>query len=82
MVHKIVCPSSKKQMSHPKDIAEAFAADYKKLYDSPETDNKVEMIRNRSGPLKFTKLDENDAKAMAEPIAESEIKEVIKNLKK
>lgn len=29
VVHKIVCPSSKKQMSHPKDISEAFAAYYK-----------------------------------------------------
>ncbi len=81
VVQRIVCPSSKKQMSHPKDIVETFAAYYKKLYDSPETENNVETIRNFLDPLKSTKLDENDAKAMAEPITENEIKEVIKNLK-
>lgn len=81
MLHKIVCPSSKKQMSHPKDRAETFAAYYKKLYDSPETDNTVEMIRNLLGPLKLTKRDENEAKATAQSITENEIKEVIKNLK-
>lgn len=81
VVHKIVCPSSKKQMSHPKDISEAFATYYKKLYDSSEEENKEEIIRNFLGPPKLTKLDENDAKLMAEPITENEIKEVIKNLK-
>lgn len=75
-----MCPSSKKQLSHPKDIAEAFAVYYKKLYDSPETENNAEIIRNFLSPLKLIKLDENDAKAMAEPITQNEIKEVIKNL--
>lgn len=39
------------------------------------------MIRNFLGPLKLTNLDENDCKAMAEPITENKIEEVIMNQK-
>lgn len=70
VVHKIVCPPLKKNKT----------AYCKKLYDSPGS-NKVQMIRNFLGPLKLTNLDEYDCKAMAEPITENKIKEVIMNLK-
>lgn len=48
---------------------------------TPGSNNKVQMIRNFLGPLKLTNLDENDSKAMAEPITDNKIKEVIMNLK-
>ena len=45
-------PSSKKLMSHVKDIAAAFSAYYEALYDSTEKSDKKEKIKNLQGKIK------------------------------
>lgn len=55
VVSKIVDPSSKKTVFHPKDIAEAFSTYYRALYDSPVIDEKVEKIRSLLGKIQKVK---------------------------
>lgn len=79
-VSKIMDPSSKKSMSHPKDIAAAFSAYYEALYDSTERSDKKEKIKNLLGKIKLPKLTENESRVMRDPITKEEIEEVIKML--
>uniref|UniRef100_A0A3P8TVH1 Reverse transcriptase domain-containing protein n=1 Tax=Amphiprion percula TaxID=161767 RepID=A0A3P8TVH1_AMPPE len=80
-VSKIMNPSSKKIVHHPKEIAEAFSTYYKTLYDSVETVDKTNQIKATLGKINLTKLSESASNAMKDPITKEEIGEVIKNLK-
>ena len=80
-VSKIMDPSSKKIMSHPKDIADAFSAYYEALYDSTEMSDKKERIKKILGKIKLPKLTEDESRMMRDPITKEEIEGVIKNLK-
>lgn len=70
-VHKVACPLSKKLLSHPKEIANAFSKYYKQLYDSP---NKADKIKQFFQQMNLTKLNDDEAKASVGTIAKEEIK--------
>lgn len=80
-ISKIMNPSSKKMASHPKEIAEAFSAYYKTLYESLEANDKIDLIKTLLAKINLTKPSESESKAMRDPITKEEIGEVIKNLK-
>uniref|UniRef100_A0A3P9KVM4 Reverse transcriptase domain-containing protein n=1 Tax=Oryzias latipes TaxID=8090 RepID=A0A3P9KVM4_ORYLA len=80
-VAKILNPSSKKVVSHPKDVAEAFSAYYEKLYDSPDIANREEKIKAFLEKIKMPKLTKTQAETLVEPITKIEIENTIKNLK-
>lgn len=78
VVPKIIHPFSKEE---PRDIAEAFGAYYKDLYDSSEQDHKQEQIRTLLSNLNLTKWSEEEGDGMTRTVTESEIEEAIKGLK-
>ena len=80
-IQKVTCPNSKKLVSHPKEIANAFSNYYEQLYDSTTSPNKSEKIKQLLQQINLTKLDQTESKAMIETITEEEIKNTIKKLK-
>lgn len=44
VVHKIKCPNTDQILTQPKDIAEAFANYYRKLYEKEDVPNKRKIL--------------------------------------
>lgn len=80
-VAKILHPNSKKIISHPKDIANAFSTYYEALYDSPEATDKAIQIERFLENINLPSLNDTQSEALVKPISIKEIEGAIKNLK-
>lgn len=63
-IAKILHPTSKKLLSHPKDIADAFSSYYEVLYNSPEDCDKSDKIKNVLEKIKLPSLTETQSKEL------------------
>ncbi|KAM7369499.1 hypothetical protein PAMP_000739 [Pampus punctatissimus] len=80
-VHKIKCPNNNQMLTQPKDISEAFATYYQKLYTAEDQPHKKEKIESFLDSINLTRLTEEEADTMTRPITEEEIRENILKLK-
>lgn len=81
VVSKIKHPDTNVITSNPKEIAEAFAAYYKKLYECQELAGKTEKITKFLDSIHLNSLSKMEAEVMCSPITVKEIIGIIKNLK-
>lgn len=84
MVHKIIDPTSKINLYRPKEIANAFASYYKKLYEEPNSINDDEIKHKCDTFLKnlnLPTLSKEEALSMISDVTENEIREAIRKLK-
>lgn len=80
-VHKIKCPTTNQLLTQPKDISEAFASYYQKLYEKEDQPDKKEKIESFLNSVSLTRLTVDEADAITRPIKEEEIGETILKLK-
>lgn len=82
IVHKIIDPTLKTTLCHPKEIANAFASFYRNLYEEPKPMN--ERLEHQIGTfltnLNLPVLSEEESSGMISDITETEIRESIKKL--
>src|SRR4029434_2726092 len=80
-VHKIKGPDSDKILTQPKDITEAFASYYRRLYEEEADPHKNERMESFFKSIKLAKLTSEEANMLSLPITEEEIRENIVKLK-
>ena len=80
-VHKIKGPDSDKILTQPKDITEAFASYYRRLYEEEADPHKNERMESFFKSIKLAKLTSEEANMLTLPITEEEIRENIVKLK-
>ena len=80
-VHKILCPNSNQLVNQPKEISEAFANYYRKLYKEENVPQKKEKIDLFFNSIQLTRLTTEEADSITCPITEEEIKNNILKLK-
>lgn len=81
VVPKIKHPDTNKITSQPKEIAEAFAAYYKKLYEGQELLGKKEKITKLLDSIQLNSLSQVEAEMLCSPITVQEITDSISKLK-
>lgn len=81
VVAKIRNPDTNKLTSQSKEIAEAFALYYKKLYEGQEIEGKREKIARLLDSVHLNTLTEEEAEIMCSPVTEAEIADSIGKLK-
>lgn len=81
VVPKIKHPDTDKITSQPKEIAEAFAAYYKKLYEGQELLGKKEKITKLLDSIQLNSLSQVEAEMLCSPITVQEIIDSISKLK-
>lgn len=74
VVHKIRSPINNKMLTRPKDIAEAFAVYYRKLYKEEDEPHKKEKIESFLNSVNLNKLTVEEADMMTAPIKENILK--------
>ena len=82
VVPKIVHPTLQKTVSHPKEIADAFAIFYKELYEETRSKTKKDNSEAFLSNLHLPSLSEDEALQMISDITETEVRDAIKKLKK
>ena len=81
VVHKIKCPNTNQVLTQPKDISEAFADYYQKLYTEEDQPQKKEKIESFLNSVNLTRLTADETVTMKRPITKEEIKDNILRLK-
>lgn len=81
VVPKIKHPDTNGFTSQPKEVAEAFAAYYKKLYEGQELIGKDEKITKFLDSIQLSRLLQDEAKVLSSPITVKEIIDSISKLK-
>lgn len=81
VVHKIKCPNSGKIVCQPKEVAKAFSLYYQELYKEENVPNKIEKIEQFLNPINLSKLSQEEAELITNPITSEEIKNSIGKLK-
>lgn len=80
-VSKVTHPTLRKTVSHPKDVANAFASFYQTLYDKMKPNPTSNEIETFLASLNIPSLSEEVSEQMVSDITEMEIRDVIKRLK-
>jgi len=81
VVSKMKHPDTKKVTSQSKEIAEAFAVYYKKLYEGQEVQGKEDKISCLLDSVELDKLSQEEADMMCSPITVEEPVDSIGKLK-
>ena len=80
-VSKVVHPTVARIVSHPKEVADAFASFYQNLYKEPKLQTTTDNTNTFLANLNLPELSEEVSLSMVTPISEIEIRDAIKRLK-
>lgn len=80
-VFKVNHPTAGRMVSHPKDVANAFASFYKNVYSEMKPSPASDDIEASLASLDIPSLSEEASEQMISPITEIEIRDAIKRLK-